>query len=239
MMKTVILTGATGGLGNCLVKEILKYCEVELICSFRDEKKFNGLFHSCSEKIIPYKITYGEDYKYISKKIGQDSQEVILILNAFSISPLKSVGTYDPNEIERMLDINIKQNVYLLNEVISFCRSKGKGIRIINLDSGAADFPLKGWGNYCASKAYLNALLGVIVLEDPKCKAVSVDPGVMDTDMQKEIRNTDQSIFNKVEEFKKYKTDGLLRSPSHVAKYIVERYINNWKVETIREKIRS
>lgn len=238
-MKTVILTGATGGLGNCLVKEILKFCEVELICSFRDEKKFNSLFHSCSEKIIPYKIIYGENYKYICEKISQDSQEVILILNAFSISPLKSVGTYDSNEIERMLDINIKQNVHLLNEVISFCKSKGKNFRIINLDSGAADFPLKGWGNYCAAKAYLNAFLGVIVLENPECKAVSVDPGVMDTNMQKEIRSTDRSIFDKVEEFGKYKTDSLLRSPSYVAKYIIERYISNWKAETIREKIRS
>lgn len=178
-----------------------------------------------------------DDYKQIKTIISSlPTDEIVLILNAFSIAPIKRVGEYTNYDIEQMVDGNIKQNIILLNEIIWICRSGAYKLRIINLDSGAADYPLTGWGNYCASKAYMNAFLSVVSLENQGYKVVSFDPGVMDTDMQKQIRETDKRVFDQVDKFIAYKKNEQLLSPSVIAEQLIERYISNWQATTAREK---
>ena len=65
---------------------------------------------------------------------------------------------------------------------------------------------------------------------------VSFDPGVMDTAMQRQIRETDPHIFNEVERFVAYKTNGNLIDPEIIANELIKNYITHWKAETLREK---
>ena len=65
---------------------------------------------------------------------------------------------------------------------------------------------------------------------------VSYDPGVMDTPMQNQIRETDRNIFSEVDRFISYKTEGKLISPEITAEELIKNYIVNWKAETLREK---
>ena len=236
-MRTIILTGSTGGLGQCLVHEICELENVELICTYRDEEKFEKMCAENKKEVKKYKTFYNDNYKSLCEQIRTDTEEIVVILNAFSIIPIKPIGTFETNEVDSMIDGNVKQTVHLLNHVVHFCDEKNKKLRIINLDSGAADFPLTGWGNYCAAKSYVNALLGVMALEKSDCKIVSIDPGVMDTNMQQQIRETSPLIFNKVNDFKNYKENGTLRKPEVVAKCIVSRYLTDWKAVNLREKI--
>lgn len=235
-MNTIILTGVTGGLGEKIAHKILANQELKLIGVYRNEDKFKNLF--LEEKITGYRLKESEDFKELQKLISEETEEIILILNSFSIQPLKTIGDYTGEEISMMLDANISQPVAIINSVLSYAKQNGKGLRIINLDSGAADFPLKGWGNYCAAKAYINSFLRVVALENEKIRIVSADPGVMDTDMQKNIRDTAAEVFDKVGDFKRYKEDGRLRAPADVADYIINNYVLNWKASEFREKIR-
>lgn len=238
-MKTIVLTGATGGLGTALVKEIIDKKCGRLIAVYRDEDKYHRLF-SGYDDVLPYKTSNSDDYKSIEGIIVQSPlEEIVLILNAFSIVPIKLIGDYTSAEIDEMVHGNIRQNIMLINEMIHICKTYAYKLRIINLDSGAANFPLTGWGNYCASKAYLNAFLSVVALENEEYKVVSFDPGVMDTKMQMQIRETDKDIFDQVDKFISYKEKNQLLAPSFVAEQLVERYISNWKAEAAREKCRA
>lgn len=236
-MRTVILTGSTGGLGRCLVREICGLENADLICTYRDEAKFHRIHAGNKKAFREYRTAPGDNYRSLCKQINEGSEELVVILNAFSIAPLKPVGRYEVDEIDSMIDGNIKQTVHLLNRVMHFCNERNKKLRIINLDSGAADLPLTGWGNYCAAKAYVNAFLGVLALENPEHKVVSLDPGVMDTDMQRRIRETPLSVFNRGDEFRDYFKNGVLRKPEDVARYIVDRYVKDWKAINLREKL--
>lgn len=238
-MKTIVLTGATGGLGLEVAKEIIgKKCG-RLIAVYRDEDKYNRLFSEYHD-VQPYKTSNSDDYKSIEGIIVQSPvEEIVLVLNAFSIVPIKRIGDYSYAEIDEMVQGNIRQNIILINEIVRICRTNSYKLRIINLDSGAANFPLMGWGNYCASKAYMNAFLAVVALENEDYKVVSFDPGVMDTKMQMQIRETDKSIFDQVDKFISYKENNQLFAPSFVAKQLVERYISDWKAEVAREKCRA
>lgn len=236
-MREIILTGATGGLGRCLAEEIVKLEIGNLICIYRNQSKFDEIFGQNNHKIKKYLVSNHDDFSNMVKMLNDSSDEnITLILNAFSILPIKRIGSFSLSEIEQAIDSNIVQNFVLLNAVIDFCQTNSKDLRVINIDSGAADFPLTGWGNYCASKAFINSLLSVVALENRNYQVVSFDPGVMDTDMQETIRATDVKIFDQVETFVKYKAEGTLNDPSDVAKQITKRYLSNWLANDMREK---
>ena len=236
-MQTIVLTGSTGGLGFALANQFVRKGIGNLICVYRDEMKFQKLFGHFGSNLYSYKTFMEDDYVPLGNTIeALPGDEIVLILNAFSIAPIKLAGEYSYQEIDGMTGGNIRQNVALINEAIRRCRCRSLKLRIINLDSGATDFPLSGWGNYCASKAYLNSFLSVVALENPDFKIVSFDPGVMDTDMQRQIRETDSRVFDRVETFISYKESGRLIDPSAVAEQLIERYVSHWTATGIREK---
>lgn len=240
MEQIVILTGATGGLGSILAKLMLKESVGRLICVYRNESKFQSIFHEVQEDILSYKTYDSDDYKELLRVVDSlDSKEIVVVLNAFSIIPIKRVGEFTYKEIQQVINGNITQNISLLNCIIAYCKKYFYKLRIINLDSGAADFPLSGWANYCAAKAYMNVFLSVILHENPDFKVVSFDPGVMDTPMQCQIRETDSHIFNEVERFVAYKTNENLIQPEIIANELIKNYITNWKAETLREKYKA
>ena len=237
-MKTIVLTGSTGGLGRALAEELLHEKESELICMFRNKSKFEEVFQGKEKHIQGYLIKDEDDFSALDELIDTKRLEsIVLILNAFSIVPIKRMGDFDPQEIERFVYGNVTRNLLLLNSIVRFCKRKSIGLRIVNLDSGAADFPLTGWSNYCAGKAYMNSILSVISAENPEFQVVSFDPGVMNTDMQSEIRSVKSDVFDQVETFIGYKNENKLCEPSKAAKQIRERYISKWTAKCMREKI--
>jgi NAD(P)-dependent dehydrogenase (short-subunit alcohol dehydrogenase family) len=64
-------------------------------------------------------------------------------------------------------------------------KTKGK---IILTSSGAARHSYAGWGAYCATKAALKSLGDTLAVEEEDITTISVEPGTVDTDMQKDIR---------------------------------------------------
>ena len=54
--------------------------------------------------------------------------------------------------------------------------------------SGAARHSYSTWGAYAASKAALKSIGDTLAVEEPLVTTVSVEPGTVDTDMQRDIR---------------------------------------------------
>jgi len=72
--------------------------------------------------------------------------------------------------------------------------------RIIFTSSGAASGPTKSWGLYGATKAAMNSLAMTIGAEESKITSIAIRPGMVDTDMQRQIRednreNLDQDTY--------------------------------------------
>lgn len=60
--------------------------------------------------------------------------------------------------------------------------------RIVFTSSGASVRAYAGWGAYGSSKAAINHLTLTLAAEEPDVTSVAIRPGVVDTDMQKEVR---------------------------------------------------
>ncbi|KAI7293488.1 hypothetical protein KC315_g19311 [Hortaea werneckii] len=102
---------------------------------------------------------------------------------------------------------------------------KSKGC-ILYTSSGAAMNAYPTWGAYGSAKAAMNHLAMTVASEEPEITSISIRPGVVDTEMQRDIREKhNTAMFEKdAARFKELKeTGGLLRpeQPGHVMAKLV------------------
>jgi len=92
----------------------------------------------------------------------------------------------------------------------------------VNITSGAAERSVYGWSTYGSSKAGLNYFTATTALElsqnNVPHRIVAFSPGVMDTNMQEDIRSSSEDAFADVDKFKQLKEQGQLRGTDVVAK---------------------
>ena len=95
--------------------------------------------------------------------------------------------------------------------------------RILHISSGAARNPYAAWGIYCATKAALDQHARSVALEKIRgLRICSLAPGVIDTEMQAELRATPESVFPMRGRFEALKQSGKLTKPEDCARRLVE-----------------
>lgn len=232
----IIITGATGGIGSCLVRQLCSYKKANRIyCIFRNANKFNAIYPKLNKKMVIKKRTMfpQKDIEHLIADLNADaSSDISCVFSAFSISPIKRIGSFSRKELQDNLTINLMDLVMLTNALIKYKIETGSKLKLINFDSGAAYRALEGWSLYSASKAYVNMFLKTVQLENPDIQVVSYEPGVVDTAMQEEIRRTKREIFNDVDTFKEYFNNGDLRNPEDIAEDIIKRFILEWDTDS-------
>ena len=102
------------------------------------------------------------------------------------------------------------------------------GLDWFNISSGAANSAIASWSTYCATKAALDKLTNVIAEEKHANLTVfSVHPGIVDTQMQAEIRKADVNLFPLLSKFTNYYNNNELENTKIIAQkllYIIKNY---------------
>jgi NAD(P)-dependent dehydrogenase (short-subunit alcohol dehydrogenase family) len=97
--------------------------------------------------------------------------------------------------------------------------------RVLNVSSGAGRRAIAGWSAYCAAKAGLDHFSRVSALDEPQrpnpARIVSLAPGVIDTDMQAQLRSADPAGFPDKPRFEELKASGQLASPDAAARRVL------------------
>lgn len=103
--------------------------------------------------------------------------------------------------------------------------------RIIFISSGAAVASYASWGAYGASKAALNHLAMTLSIEEPKVTTISIRPGVVDTQMQQELRDTYASHMQEKDaaKFLGLHKEGKLLKPEKPGNVIAKLVLNGPK----------
>ncbi|KQY79434.1 SDR family NAD(P)-dependent oxidoreductase [Pelomonas sp. Root1444] len=97
--------------------------------------------------------------------------------------------------------------------------------RILNISSGLGRRAMAGSAAYCAVKAGLDHLSRALALEAPDVGVVSLAPGVIDTDMQVQLRGADPARFPEQARFQGLKEGGQLQTAQATAGAVL-RYLN-------------
>lgn len=227
-MRYVFITGTSRGLGNALLEmfqedRIISISRSEVETEYPLYKAFH--IDLLDEKKLEQSID--DIFGAIEPEPGD---EIFLINNAGIVDPVKSVANIDAENFLNNYKVNVLAPALLMKGFVNHFKDHQGAKRILTVSSGAALNPIEGWAAYCSSKAAVNMVSDVLRLEMDRLKypifSATFRPGVIDTDMQEEIRSSEENDFPDVARFQKYKENNNLYNKKTVA-YVLKRVITS------------
>jgi NAD(P)-dependent dehydrogenase (short-subunit alcohol dehydrogenase family) len=157
---------------------------------------------------------------------GRLPARVRMIHNAALLSEPGAAADTDPAELARSLRVGLEAPVAL---TAAFLRATAHWTasdrRVLFVSSGLGRRALAGSAAYCAQKAGLDHFARALALEEQArphgARVASVAPGIIDTDMQKQLRGADPARFAAQGTFAGFHDSGALDSPAAAAAKVI------------------
>lgn len=186
--KTIIVTGASRGLGEAVVRQLMQQdCSVVMFA--RDASRLEMLANTLWRTVaVPGDVTNQADCENLIEETLTRFDKIDGLINC--------AGIIDPIETLEKADLEAWAKIYEVNLLGALRVSqlalphlfKQTG-RIINVSSKAVNELKPGFGAYSTSKAALNHLTKMLAYENEQVVSIAVGPGAMDTDMQQVIEH--------------------------------------------------
>lgn len=187
--KMVLITGASSGIGAACA-EVFAQAGASLILAARRKERLDQLGKSLQERfgttamIMPVDVSRVDDVSAAYEELPVVAHKVdILINNAGLVKGLEREWEVTPEDVDVMVDTNIKGLLTMTRLVIPGMLERGAG-HIINIGSISGQEVYPGGAVYCATKFAVRALsrgLKMDLLGTP-IRVTSVDPGMVETE---------------------------------------------------------
>lgn len=153
--KTVLITGASSGIGKDAAIEFAKLgANIILVARRKDklEKVENELkkFH-VSTLTIPCDVSKKDQVNQMSKLVLERFGSIDILVNNAGFAIYGSVLDLSIEDIESQMETNYLGMIYCIKNFLPSMLEKKSG-HIVNVASVAASFGLPGIASYCASK---------------------------------------------------------------------------------------
>jgi len=218
-MKKVIVTGHTRGLGAAIAAE-LQSRGLAVLGLARGRSTLAGIEQAEVDMADPVALQVWLAGPTLRDFLaGADT--VYLVNNAGVVTPVGPLAAQDPAAVLQAVMLNVGAPLALAAAFVQAAPESTR--RILHISSGAGRNAYPGWAVYCATKAALDQHARAVQLDgDPRVLAVSLAPGVIDTDMQAAIRATPAANFPLRERFVELKDTGGLTSPEDCARNLAD-----------------
>ncbi|KAK9468926.1 hypothetical protein V1512DRAFT_258240 [Lipomyces arxii] len=213
----ILVTGASRGLGACMARQLLSApISAKVVLVARGEaglKQISDEFPGQVEYLAGDLASDEVNESAVKLAIEKFGKLDGIIFNAAVLDPIAKVGKADMAAWRKLYDINFFSLVATMKIALPYLK-KTKG-KVVFISSGAAHHYFYGWGAYGSSKAATDHLAATLAAEEPDISSVSLDPGVMDTEMQVALREKHGSEMAAQEHdrFLKLKSEGGLSPP--------------------------
>ena len=223
MKNILIITGGSKGIGLGLAKEYHKNgYRIISISRSKIEKLYSVEQYQCDiTNIEKIEETFVEIFSQLDSTIIKN---ITLINNAGNLGEVNTIEHIKPSDIQYTISVNLIAPLIINSQFIKLTQGFDCKKQIFNISSGAAVNAYESWAMYCTSKAGVDMMTKVISKEQKELKngvsIVSIYPGIVDTDMQAQARNTPKENFKSVQRFIDFYEHGELFTPKQVAKKI-------------------
>ena len=191
-MSIAVVTGASSGMGMEFVRQIDKKEKLDEIWVIaRRTERLEQLAAECTTPVVPLSLdlTDPASLEKLRAMLSQRKPEVSMLVNA---SGFGKYGTYldlTDEEIDRMIDLNIKSTVHVTYDVLPYMPDSS---RILTIGSASAFQPLPEFIMYAATKSFVVSFCRALNVElrSRKITVTCVCPGYVRTEFFQVAQDT-------------------------------------------------
>ena len=227
-----ILTGASRGMGLSMAEQLLQKGNA-LLCISRHANP--DLASAALKANVPltqwtHDLADGQGAserlrEWLQSQNPAHFASVSLINNAGVIPPIAPLRQSQPADLALALRVGLEAPMALSAAFLGATESWSMPRKVLNISSGLGRSPMASQAGYCAAKAGMDHFTRCMALDEALrpngAKVCSLAPGVIDTDMQVQLRGAAGEAFPDQAKFLGLKAQGLLSSPAHAAAQVL------------------
>ncbi len=217
MSSITFIAGGSKGLGQALCEQfqqanhqVFEFSRSgsgphHIDCDFSQPEQASQIFQQCFDQ-----------------QKEANPQQVNLIINTAILAPFGGLAQAEAKQIKQHLAINIESTVALIQAFAASFQDSPANKTLAYISSGAARRAIAGLGLYSASKAFFERLVDTMA-EEQRAQPQPIDclvinPGVMNTGMQAEIRSQSEADFPMLPWWQSLYEQGQLADPDDIAR---------------------
>jgi benzil reductase ((S)-benzoin forming) len=213
----VIITGASRGLGLALAQSVpFSALVTDISRSGPPDETIQHITADLSDPLAWADV--GERVRALI--LSQSPTRCVYIHAAGILTPIGFAGEVDTGAYTENVLLNSAAGQVLGHHFLRAVQGREGQFDLVMISSGAASRVYPGWSSYGAAKAALDQWVRNVGAEQSIRGGVRVSaivPGVVSTDMQREIRETAERDFPDVERFRDLEETGDLADPRAAA----------------------
>jgi benzil reductase ((S)-benzoin forming) len=226
--RLFILTGASRGLGAAMAEQLLAPNHRLLCLSRRTSDALTAKAATAGAGLEQWPIDLAQPVEAAARLQtwlqGLDAAQfdsAALINNAGVIARVGPIDDDSDLALSAALRASLEAPLLLSAAFLRATRAWAAQRRVLNISSGLGRRAMAGSAGYCAAKAGMDHLSRAMALDEARrpngARIVSLAPGVIDTDMQVQLRSADPAGFPDQANFIQLKSGGQLTSPHDAA----------------------
>ena len=199
--KNIIVTGASGGIGNAIIEK-LSIAEVNILASGTRIEKLNELKNKFKNiKTLKFDISQSDKIEeFVENATNELGGNLDCIVNNAGITQDNLAIRMSLEEWQKVIDINLT-STFLISKFAIKKMLKNKSGKIINITSVVGHTGNLGQANYTASKAGIIAMSKSLAIEYAK-KNININcisPGFIKTEMTNKLEDKfKEAIISKI-----------------------------------------
>lgn len=192
--KVAIITGGAGGIGSAICRLLAEMGATIYFTYHNNPQKAQALQEEARKNdlnmtAIPLDVRDQQQCDAVIQEVYGKHDRIDILVNNSGIIRDNLLLSMPAEDIKAVLDTNLLGTFYMTQAVIP-CMMRNRSGKIINISSVSAEKGGRGQSNYAASKGAINSFTKSMAVElaSKKITVNAVAPGVIDTDMSKNLR---------------------------------------------------
>ena len=226
--RLFVLTGTSRGMGAALASQLLAPDHVLLCIARHPNDALAVQAQAAGARCEQWALDLAQSVAtadrleaWLAALDGGSFGHANLINNAAALTRIGPVDACSSAELASAMRVGLEAPLLLCAAFLRATRAWTADKRVLNISSGLGRRAMAGQAAYCAAKAGMDHLTRALALDEANrpngAKLVSLAPGVIDTDMQVQLRAGDPAGFPEKASFVGLKEKGQLTSAGDAA----------------------
>ena len=232
MQHLTILTGASRGMGLAIAQQLCAADALVLCISRGKAPALDAVARERGASLTQWQADLADPAPlaarlrdWLAQQDAAQMRSATLINNAGVVGGTGPLDGCDASAISMALRVDLEAPMQLTAAFLAATYQWMLPRKVLNISSGLGRRPMAGGALYCAAKAGMDHFSRCVALEQAgranAAGIVSLAPGIIDTDMQTELRAGNPERFPEHENFVRMKETGALATPADAARRVL------------------